>query len=343
MKKKLGLPMFEGNDPGILIFIFGAMVGSFLNVCIVRLPKGQSIVTPGSYCPKCLQSIVWYDNIPLLSWLVLTGKCRQCKAVISFRYWLVEFLTASAFYGLYRHYGLDWVLLPYLVMVSAFIVAAFVDFAERIIPDEVSVGGIWAGIVLSVLIPRLHTPGHEELLLGSFLAGALVLACVGLGFIYPIFCKHLMDQEEAGNDRLVKGLVLGALLVIVVINANAPHLPAGQAGLLALSASLSGLIVGGGAVYAMGLIGDIIFKKESMGGGDVKLMAMAGAFLGWKVALLAFFIAPFFGAVYGIIEKIRTRDSAIAYGPFLIMGTLVSQFWGEHIITWVLNGGIYGS
>jgi len=329
---------------GILIFIFGAIVGSFLNVCIVRLPKGQSIVTPGSHCPKCLQSIVWYDNIPLLSWLVLTGKCRQCKAVISFRYWLVEFLTASAFYGLYRHYGLDWVLPAYLVMVSGFIVAAFVDFAERVIPDEVSVGGMGAGVVLSVLVPRLHPAvGGEDLLLGSFLAGALVLACVGLGFIYPIFCKHLMEEEDA-SDRMAKGLVLGALLAITVINANASHLPVIVAPhLLALSASLSGLIVGGGAVYAMGLVGDIIFKKESMGGGDVKLMAMAGAFLGWKLALLAFFIAPFFGAVYGIIEKIRTKDSAIAYGPFLIMGALVSQFWGERIITWVLNGGIYGS
>ncbi|MBI3314365.1 MAG: prepilin peptidase [Candidatus Omnitrophica bacterium] len=335
--------MFEENDLGILIFMFGAIVGSFLNVCIVRLPKGQSLVTPGSYCPKCLQSIVWYDNIPLLSWLVLTGKCRQCKAVISFRYWLVECLTATVFYLFYRHYGLDWVLPAYGVMVSGFIVAAFVDFAERIIPDEVSVGGMGAGLVLSVLVPRLHTPGHEELLLGSFLAGALVLACIGLGFIYPVFCKHLMDKEDALADRMVKGLVLGSLIVITLINANAPHLPAGQAGLLALSASLSGLIVGGGAVYAMGLVGDIIFKKPSMGGGDVKLMAMAGAFLGWKLVLLAFFIAPFFGAVYGIIEKIRTKDSAIAYGPFLITGVLVSQFWGEQIITWVLNGGIYGS
>lgn len=335
--------MFEANDLGILIFMFGAIVGSFLNVCIVRMPKGQSIVTPGSYCPKCLQSIAWYDNIPLLSWLVLTGKCRQCKAVISFQYWLVECLTASAFYGLYRHYGLDWVLLAYLVMVSGFIVAMFVDFAERIIPDEVSVGGMGAGIVFSVLIPRLHTPGHEEFLFGPFLAGALVLACVVLESIYPFFCKHLMDKEDARADRLAKGLVLCALLVIAVVNANASRLPAVVAPhLLALSASLSGLIVGGGAVYAMGLVGDIIFKKESMGGGDVKLMAMAGAFLGWKVALLAFFIAPFFGAVYGIIEKIRTRDSAIAYGPFLIAGILVSQFWGEHIITWVLNGGIYG-
>ena len=331
-----------GYMTGIFVFIFGAIIGSFLNVCIVRLPKAKSIVSPGSHCPKCLKSIAWYDNIPLISWLVLTGKCRDCKAVISFRYWLVEFLTAAVFYGFYRHYGLDLVLLPYLVMVSGFIVAMFVDFAERIIPDEVSIGGMWAGIVFSILVPRLHTPGQDELLLGGFIAGVLSLACVVLGLIYPFFCKHLME-EDSGNDHALKGLVIGSLLAVAGINANISHLPVAFApNLLAFSASLSGFIVGGGAVYAMGLLGDIIFKKESMGGGDVKLMAMAGAFLGWKLALLAFFIAPFFGAVYGIVEKVRTKDSTIAYGPFLIAGILVSQFWGERIIAWVMNGGMYG-
>ena len=92
----------------------------------------------------------------------------------------------------------------------------------------------------------------------------------------------------------------------------------------------------------MGVLGDLIFRKESMGGGDVKLMAMVGAFLGWKLAILTFFIAPFFGAVYGIVEKIRTRDSVIAYGPFLVLGTLISMFYGNTIIEWILNGyGIY--
>ena len=97
--------MVEQDLLGICIFIVGAMIGSFLNVCIVRLPKAKSIVFPSSHCPKCLKSIAWYDNIPLISWLVLTGKCRDCKAVIFFRYWLVEFLTAVTFYGFYRHYG----------------------------------------------------------------------------------------------------------------------------------------------------------------------------------------------------------------------------------------------
>ena len=99
-----------------------------------------------------------------------------------------------------------------------------------------------------------------------------------------------------------------------------------------------GVLVGGGSNYLMGVLGDLIFRKESMGGGDVKLMAMVGAFLGWKLALLAFFIAPFFGAIYGIIEKIRTKDSAIAYGPFLALGSMISLFWGDKIIYMIANG-----
>jgi leader peptidase (prepilin peptidase)/N-methyltransferase len=257
---------------GIFIFIIGAITGSFLNVCIVRLPLEKSVVFPGSCCVACSTPIKWYDNIPLISWFVLGGRCRACKEKISFRYWFVEFLTGTTFFLFYRYFGLQSILWPYLVMVSGFIVAIFVDFKHRIIPDEVSIGGMIAGVVFSLFIPRLqltHTP------------------FLGVGY------------------------------------------------------SVLGLLVGGGAVYLMGTIGDFVFKKETMGGGDVKLMGMVGAFMGWKLALLTFFLAPFFGAVYGIVEKIRTKDSTIAYGPFLIMGALASLFWGDKIIDFILMGGIY--
>jgi leader peptidase (prepilin peptidase)/N-methyltransferase len=257
---------------GIFIFIIGAMTGSFLNVCIVRLPLEKSIVSPGSHCVACRTPIQWYDNIPLISWLVLGGRCRACKAKISFRYWLVELLTGLAFFLFYRHYGIQPVLWPYLVMVSGFIVAIFVDFEHRIIPDEVSIGGMIAGVALSLFVPQLQ-------------------------------------------------------------GTRSPFLGVGY--------SLLGLLVGGGSIYLMGVIGDFVFKKETMGGGDVKLMGMVGAFMGWKLVLLTFFLAPFFGAGYGIVEKIRTKDSTIAYGPFLIMGALASLFWGEKIINFLLAGGIY--
>ncbi len=255
-----------------VMFFIGSMIGSFLNVCIVRLPLEKSVVFPGSHCTSCQASVKWFDNVPLISWLLLRGKCRQCGAKISFRYWLVELLTGLIFLGFYQYYGLQWLLLPYLVMVSGFIVATFVDFEYRIIPDEVSIGGIIAGVVLSLFVPQMH--GVTSPFLG-----------VGL--------------------------------------------------------SLLGVLIGGGSIYVMGMIGDFIFKKETMGGGDVKLLGMIGAFLGWKLAILTFFIAPFFGAIYGIIEKIRTKDSMIAYGPFIIMGALVSLFWGYPIIDFIITGGIY--
>lgn len=271
--------MTEIQLMSFLFFVFGAILGSFLNVCIVRMPHERSVVFPASHCVHCKQPLLWYDNIPFFSYLALGGKCRFCKKPISFRYFLVEFITALTFVGFYLYYGLTPILAAYLVMVCGFIVATFVDFEHRIIPDEISVGGMCAGLALSLLIPQLHFEN-----------------------VSPGIMSHFMS----------------------------------------LGWSVVGVLVGGGSIYAMGLLGDFIFKKESMGGGDVKLMAMVGAFMGWKLALLTFFIAPFFGAVYGIVEKIRTKESAIAYGPFLVAGALVSLFWGEKIIGWILSGyGVY--
>lgn len=265
----------------VLVFLFGAIIGSFLNVCIVRLPQEKSVVTPRSHCVHCQRLIPWYDNIPFVSYLVLRGRCRFCRARISFRYFLVELLTALMFLLFYRYFDLTPVLAAYLVMGCGFIVAVFVDFEHRIIPDEVSVGGMFLGLILSFLIPQLHVYVPRE----------------GVGLVL-----HLQS----------------------------------------LGWSLLGVVVGGGSIYAMGLLGDFIFKKDSMGGGDVKLMAMIGAFMGWQLALLTFFLAPFFGAVYGIVEKIRTKDSAIAYGPFIVLAALISLFEGERIIGWIMSGyGLY--
>ncbi len=257
----------------VLIFVFGSLVGSFLNVCIVRMPKEESVVRPRSHCVHCKKMITWYDNIPFLSFIVLRGKCRYCGTKISFRYFIVELVTAVSFVLFYQYFGLTVVLWPYLIMLSGFIVATFVDIEHRIIPDEISIGGMIAGVLLSFLIPSMHhTTSH----------------------------------------------------------------------VLSLGKSLLGVLIGGGSIYLMGIIGDFIFKKESMGGGDVKLMAMIGAFLGWQSALLAFFIAPFFGAILGIIVKIRTKESLIPYGPFLVLGALIALFYSKPLLDWVLSGyGLY--
>jgi len=248
------------------VFLFGLCVGSFLNVCIYRMGREQSVVRPGSRCPKCQKPIRWYDNIPLLSYVLLRGRCRDCGARIAFRYFLIEFLTGALFIALWVRYGLGPAFFIYALFGSGLIVATFVDFDFRVIPDEISLGGIVAGLVLSGLFPQMHY-------------------------------------------------------------ARTP--------LVGLGRSLLGILVGGGTLWVLGIIGDFLFKKESMGGGDIKLLAMVGAFLGWKMALLALPLASVIGAVVGIIAKIRTRESEIAFGPYLSMGALAGLFWGPQILSYI--------
>jgi len=259
----------------IFVFAFGSIVGSFLNVCIHRLPLEQSIVFPNSHCPKCDKPIQWFDNIPFISYLLLGGKCRYCKEKISFRYFLVELVTAVCFLIFYARYGLSLQYAYYLVLVCGLIVATFVDFQHRIIPDEISIGGTVVGFVLSVL-------------------------------------KGLSLQPLAYNYR--------------------PALD-----------SFLGIIVGGGSIFMIGFIFDVVYFKllkkppiqgetESMGGGDVKLMAMIGAFLGWKAAVIIFFLAPFFGSVAGIVNMLVKKDHLIPYGPFLSLAAVLTVFWEQKIL-----------
>jgi len=247
----------------IAVFLFGAVIGSFLNVCIYRLPKRESIVMPSSHCPKCGKNIRWYDNIPLLSYVILMGKCRSCKANIGYRYPLVELLTAVLITSLYVVFGVNAKFFAYSILTCGLIVATFVDFDIQEIPDEISLGGVAVGIILS--------------------------------FAFP----HLFGVASRAS---------------------------------ALGASLLGLIAGGGSIYLMGFFGELVFKKEAMGGGDVKLMAMIGSILGWKLVLFTFFAAPVFGSVVGIALKIKDGREIIPYGPFLSMAAIVSIFWGERIL-----------
>jgi leader peptidase (prepilin peptidase) / N-methyltransferase len=247
----------------IFVFALGICIGSFLNVCIYRMGLEQSVVKPSSHCPKCKKPIRWYDNIPLASYIVLRGRCRDCREKISPRYFFVELLTGLIFLALFNRFGLTYSFFIYALFASGLIVATFVDFDFRIIPDEISVGGLVVGLFLSGLYPALHQA--------------------------PSWWQSLLQ-------------------------------------------ALLGVLVGGGVLWVLGAIGDFIFKKESMGGGDIKLLAMIGAFLGWKLALLALPLASVIGAVVGIIEKIRTKSSVIAFGPYLAIAALAGLFWGAQII-----------
>lgn len=327
------------------IFALGAIIGSFLNVCIVRLPNERSVVFPASHCVHCKKPIAWYDNIPLLSWLVLGGRCRQCKQKISFRYFLVELITATGFLLFYQFYGFHAILVPYLVMLCGFIVATFVDFEYRIIPDEISIGGTVVGVIFSLFIPQLH--GQDVFWKGGLWSLVGLVAGGGSIYLMGLLGNIIIPRSRRQLDSILKEEFLQ------VMNPIEPDVFEG----LWQDMALNGYIVpkDGTAdvldtfwntkkadqlklspTYAH--LSKKVFKvlrMDTMGGGDVKLMAMVGAFMGWKLALLSFFLAPFFGAVYGIIEKIRTKESVIAYGPFLILGALVSLIKGQDIIRWI--------
>jgi len=318
----------------VCIFIFGTIVGSFLNVCIVRLPQEKSVVFPASYCPSCEKPLKWYHNVPLISYAILLGKCCFCQTRISFRYFLVELLTGLIFLGFYSLIGMQWLLLPYLVMVSGFIVATFVDFEHRIIPDEISVGGMFVGFLFSLFFVNMHQITPEYIVVGAYFMRGLALFFIVLQLGYCLIKKKVTDDDRFFFMILVAFVAVEYFVASLVGMGLIPM----SLHLASLQASIHGAFIGGGLIYFMGLIGDWIFKKESMGGGDVKLLAMIGAFLGWKLAILTFFLAPFFGAVVGIIQKIRTKESAIAYGPYICMAAVISLFWGNWIIVWVLNG-----
>ena len=247
----------------VLIFILGLIVGSFSNVCIYRIPKNESIVYPASHCPKCHSPIKPVDNIPLLSYILLKGRCRNCKSKISIQYPIVEFLTGLTYLIIYLTYGLSIQSLIYIILSSALIIIAFIDLNEQIVPDVISLPGIVIGFILSFFVPYI-----------SFINSGL------------------------------------------------------------------GVIVGGGTILIIGLGGSVIFKKEAMGGGDVKLAAMIGAFLGWRFIIISLFLGFFLGALAGIIlimSKIKSREDVVPFGPFIILGSFITLLWGEKIISWYLG------
>src|SRR5262245_55800906 len=191
--------MFMGIDPifdaetwsrvpfhfwSVVSFVFGSMVGSFLNVCIHRLPLGLSVVSPPSHCPHCKYSIPWYLNVPLVTWLWLRGKCANCGAPISVRYFLVELLTGIVFLGCWLNFGRasPWVALLHCLVLAGLIAATFIDFEHFIIPDEITIGGMVVGFICSFFVPALHHVVSVEQSLKASLLGMLV----GGGIIYLI-------------------------------------------------------------------------------------------------------------------------------------------------------------
>lgn len=244
----------------IIVFIFGAVVGSFLNVCIYRIPRKKSIIYPPSGCPQCEKPIRIYDNIPLVSYLVLKGKCRDCKAPISFRYFVVELITAVVFTLIYRRWGLSYEFFIQIFFTAILIVISFIDYDFQIIPDILSIGGMVAGLIIS--------------------------------FVRPGF--QVME-------------------------------------------AVYGVLLGGGVLFVIAWGYQLLTKREGMGGGDIKLLAMIGSFSGFKGVLFSLIGGSVVGTLVGIpLMLMKGKEEgtryAIPFGPFLSLCAVLYLFLGPGVI-----------
>ena len=247
----------------LFTFLFGTMVGSFLNVCIHRLPKEESIVAPRSHCPACLTTIRAMDNIPLLSFALLRGRCRACGNRISWRYPLVEALTGILFALTVTRFGVTLQAVPLLAFLCGLVLVSFIDLDHQIIPNAITLPGIPLGLLTGLLL------GEPPLL-----------------------------------DRVI------------------------------------GTLVGTGFLYLVLFYGGALYGQEAMGEGDLNLIALVGAFLGWKAVALTIFLGCLFGSVVGLglmLFRRLSRRQHIPFGPFLSAGAAVALFWGDKLIAWYFS------
>jgi len=282
IENPLGLPLWFAC---LIMGIFGAIIGSFLNVVIHRVPREQSIVLPESACPSCRAPIKAYDNIPVISYLILRGRCRRCGARISARYPVVEALTALLFAAVTWHDGLSFALAFDLAFTASIVALIFIDAEHMILPNVITYPGILFALITRVVVPYLTGPARFDDLphLQSLLPQ------------YPVWLVSLI------------GAAIGAL-------------------------------AGGGSLWVMGFLWEKLRGVEAMGLGDVKMMLMVGAFLGWRLTILTILIAAFSGSLAGIAMMVRrggrNLQMMLPFGIFLGIGSLVSLLVGTHIIDW---------
>jgi leader peptidase (prepilin peptidase)/N-methyltransferase len=346
----------------LVFFTFGSIVGSFLNVCIYRMPRDLSVVSPPSHCPHCKYSIPFYLNIPLFTWVMLRGRCKNCGAPISPRYFAVELLTALAFLGCWQAFGWQsptgpWLALVYSLFLAGLIVATFIDFEHLIIPDEITIGGAAAGFVISFFLPALH---HARTNTQGILQSAIGMAA-GAGLIYAVVRggKLLFGRQRV---KLPAGAIIvfseTALILpdheipfedlfyresdtIVFRAQTLEFVDRGYAN-ATVRLSPSRLRVNDEDIdpemvpHMEAVCSEIVLPREAMGFGDVKFMAAIGAFLGWQAVLFTFFVACMVGAVYGsvmVLLKIQKWSGRLYFGPFLAAAAALWIFAGPKLIS----------
>lgn len=342
----------------LVVFVFGTIVGSFLNVCIHRMPLEQSVVNPPSHCPHCKYSIPWFLNIPLVTWTFLRGKCNNCGAPISVRYFLVELLTGVAFVACWLNFGRisPLLALAYCVVLVGFIVGTFTDLEHMIVPDEITLGGTVAGFLLSFAVPLLHETADRGLAMRSSLIGIAVSA----GMVYLILRggKLLFGRERVKlepDSRLIftdthlklpdgREIPYGEILYrdsdTLRLYAKTIELPEICYFKKDLSLNRAELRIGEDTfkpeeVPHMELVtSELALPREAMGLGDVKFMAAVGAFLGWRAAIFTFFGASVIGTVASVfVMALRGREKSgkIPMIPLLVMAATIWIFLPQKI------------
>ena len=349
----------------LMAFVLGAAIGSFLNVCIYRLPLDLSINQPKrSFCPACKHPIPWYQNVPLFSWLFLRGRCANCGAKIAFRYFGVELITALLFLAVWRTFSPP-VAMAYWVFVALVIVATFIDFEHFIIPDQVTLGGTVAGVLATLAVPELmSTDSRVAAVIRSLLAavlGYLVLWMVleagkvafgkkriRLETPTPFSWKRQNDDADfsVGEERTLWSEYFAResdRLLLHCNEAKVDHRPFGE---VTLECHYNRVTVEG-QEYALdtideitGMVRELQIPREAMGRGDLKFLACIGAFLGWRAVLFSIFAGSLVGSLVGLVTLVggkRVWSAKLPFGPYLAFGALTWMFFGPALLRWYVS------
>ncbi len=343
-------------------FVTGAVVGSFLNVCIYRLPLDLSVNQPRrSFCPSCKKQLTWMQNIPLLSWMFLRGRCANCSSRISFRYFAVELLTGLLFLALWLQFPWD-IAIAYWLFASLLVVATFVDFEHFIIPDEVTIGGTVAGVVASLIVPALMQTESRLMALGLSIfsaalgysllwlvleGGKLVFGKKKIRLDAPTPFTWTRNGDDAdfvvGEERGLWSDHFARESDQLLLLCDEAVIDERNVGSTTLRFHYNRVEVDGIEIQLdqintiRGIVRELQIPREAMGRGDLKFLACIGAFLGWQAVLFSVFAGSLLGSLVGIVTMLigkRVWSAKLPFGPYLAAGALVWMFFGAALLHW---------
>jgi leader peptidase (prepilin peptidase)/N-methyltransferase len=343
-------------------FVVGAAVGSFLNVCIYRWPVELSINKPRrSFCPNCKQPIPWHQNLPLLSWVALGGRCSNCGAKIAFRYFAVELVTALLFVAIWQRFP-SQVAIAYWIFVSLLIVGTFIDFEHFIIPDRVTIGGTIAGVVCSVIVPALMetdsrlAAGVRAVLaaaLGYVIlwivleAGKIAFGRKRIQFDAPTLFTWTKRDDDAnfvvGTEESLWSEYFAREKDRLLLHCDEVRIDDHEYGNVTLAFRYDRVTADGRVLmlddltHISGVTRELVIPREAMGRGDLKFLAAIGAFLGWRAVLFSLFAGSLLGSLIGLITLVLGKpvwSAKLPFGPYLAFGALTWMFFGEILLRW---------